>query len=297
MDGRVHAHVHPRFRLLITSGLLILGVIAAVILYLPGYILADEFQGEAQVVGEMKVPNGYRRLAADDSSYAVWLRRLPLKEPGSRVLMYNGLPKPNQRVKVAVLDLDIGESDLQQCADAAIRLRADYLFMQEAYDQITFHFTSGDECSFRRWIQGYLPQVHGNNVSWQRTVDIDSSEAAYHRYLETVFTYAGSYSLSREMARVTSTRDIMPGDLFVQGGFPGHVVIVVDIAQDETSGNRIFLLAQGFTPAQDIHILTNPSDSGLSPWYRCDFGDTLITLEWTFTRSDLMRWKIEGDRE
>lgn len=293
----MRAQPRSRFRLAATGCFIVLAAIAAVILYFQGYILADDFQGAAQTIGELKVPDGYRRVAASDSSYAAWLRRLPLKKAGSPVLMYNGLPKPNQRVKVAVLDLDIGESDLQQCADAAIRLRADYLFEQSAYDRITFNFTSGDACSFRRWIAGYRPQVHGNDVSWRRTATVDSSATAYRDYLETVFTYAGSYSLSREMAPVPSDDDIMAGDLFVQGGFPGHVVIVVDIAQDKSSGRRAFLLAQGFTPAQDIHILTNPSDSQLSPWYQYDFGDTLITPEWTFTRSDLMRWRTENLRE
>jgi hypothetical protein len=39
-----------------------------------------------------------------------------------------------------------------------------------------------------------------------------------------------------------------------------------------------------------MHILRNPNDAKLSPWYPVDFGDTLRTPEWTFRRTDLKRW-------
>ena len=41
---------------------------------------------------------------------------------------------------------------------------------------------------------------------------------------------------------------------------------------------------------QEIHILRNPSDPRLSPWYLLDFGETLVTPEWTFRKTDLRRF-------
>ena len=79
------------------------------------------------------------------------------------------------------------------------------------------------------------------------------------------------------------------GDIFIQGGFPGHAVIVIDLARDSTC-QKLFLLAQGFTPAQDIHILKNDNDADLNPWYSIPEG-RLITPDWTFDKSDLMRFK------
>ena len=67
-------------------------------------------------------------------------------------------------------------------------------------------------------------------------------------------------------------------------------VIVVDMAINRKEGKVIFLLAQSYMPAQDIHILKNPGNSQLSPWYSTDFGDKLVTPEWEFTRDDLMRF-------
>jgi hypothetical protein len=55
-------------------------------------------------------------------------------------------------------------------------------------------------------------------------------------------------------------------------------------------GEKIFLLIQGYQPAQDIHLLVNPSDPELSPWYKIPGGEELFTPEWTFTRHQLARW-------
>jgi hypothetical protein len=76
----------------------------------------------------------------------------------------------------------------------------------------------------------------------------------------------------------------------VRGGSPGHAEIVVDLAEDPKTKARAFLLVQSFMPAQDMHITRNPTDPTLSPWYRADFGDSLVTPGYTFTRGELKRF-------
>ncbi|MFC1853791.1 DUF4846 domain-containing protein [candidate division CSSED10-310 bacterium] len=49
-------------------------------------------------------------------------------------------------------------------------------------------------------------------------------------------------------------------------------------------------LGSSFIPAQDIHILKNPVNTVSNPWYDSEFGDTLITPEWTFSAKDLKRF-------
>ena len=80
------------------------------------------------------------------------------------------------------------------------------------------------------------------------------------------------------------------GDVFIQGGSPGHAVLVVDVAEDPRTGRGVFLLVQSYMPAQEIHILKNPTDLNLSPWHETGFGETLRTPEWLFRRSDLKRF-------
>jgi hypothetical protein len=48
-------------------------------------------------------------------------------------------------------------------------------------------------------------------------------------------------------------------------------VIIADMEQNQ-EGKRIYLLAQGFMPAQDIHIVINPLFPDLSPWYILEYG-------------------------
>jgi hypothetical protein len=103
-----------------------------------------------------------------------------------------------------------------------------------------------------------------------------------------VFTYAGSASLAAELVAVADPAEIRPGDVFIQGGFPGHAVLVTDVAED-SAGERILLLLQSYMPAQDIHVLTNPS-SPISPWYSARKEGVLQTPEWTFRYSDLRRF-------
>ena len=104
-----------------------------------------------------------------------------------------------------------------------------------------------------------------------------------------VFAYAGTLSLSRELVSVP-LEDIQIGDVFIHGGTPGHSVIVVDMAKD-SSGNKIFLLAQSFMPAQETQILINPNNDKLSPWYSVkEIGNQLYTPQYTFERSELKRF-------
>jgi len=102
--------------------------------------------------------------------------------------------------------------------------------------------------------------------------------------------YAGSYSLSQELYKIKDLSEMRIGDVFIEGGFPGHAVIVVDMAINRRTGKKLFLLAQSYMPAQGIHILKNPMNPKLNPWYELEFGETLQTPEWTFNKSDLKRF-------
>lgn len=227
-------------------------------------------------------PEGYARVAVPTGSFADWLRHLPLKPDSEPVRLYDSSLKANQAAAAAVVAIDVGSRDLQQCADAIIRLRAEYLFSRGLTDRITFTFTSGDTARWRDWLEGYRPRVTGNSVRWEKSVAVDSGYANFKRYLRTVFTYAGSLSLLKDSEPKWSICTVAGGDFFAEGGSPGHAVMIVDVAEDSLTGRKMFLLAQSYMPAQDLHILINPNDSSLSPWYPCECEDRLITPEWTF---------------
>lgn len=231
-------------------------------------------------------PDGYERVNIGEHSFAQYLRNLLLKPYGSKVKYYNGQTK-NSNVYEAVIDLELGSKNLQQCADAVIRLRAEYLYSEKKYNQIHFNFSNGFNAEYTKWKDGYRISVKNDSVNWVKTARSSSDYKEFREYLDTVFIYAGTLSLSKELISVP-IKDIQIGDIFIQGGNPGHCVIVVDMAQDQKTGEKIFMLAQSYMPAQDIQILKNPN-SKISPWYAINTNE-IKTPEWIFSTKDLKRF-------
>jgi hypothetical protein len=131
--------------------------------------------------------------------------------------------------------------------------------------------------------------INGNKVTWRQAARADASPANFRHYLDQVFTYAGTASLARELQTLTPTTKLESGDVFIQGGSPGHAVIVVDVAENP-AGERIFLLAQSYMPAQEIQILKSYQPE-LEPWYRFQPQTTLETPEWSFAAGSLKRFE------
>jgi hypothetical protein len=236
------------------------------------------------------LPEGFHRTQADSNSFTAYLRNLPLKPDGSKVKLFDGEEKNAEGVYDAVVDLPIGNKDLHQCADAVMRLRAEYLFAQKQYDRIHFNFTNGFRCDYSEWMKGKRVAVNGNKASWKQSAQPSDTYKDFWNYMETIFSYAGSLSLSKELKSVP-VEELQAGDVFIMGGSPGHAIIVVDVAVDPKSNKKIFMLAQSYMPAQETQVLKDPFNDKLSPWYPIDFGETLITPEWTFTRNDLKRFQ------
>lgn len=233
-------------------------------------------------------PDGFQRLKVEPNSYAHYLRNLPLKAPDAQVHLYNGALKGNQYAHAAVVDLAIGRKDLHQCADAVMRLRAEYLWYQKRYDDIHFNLTNGHQIDYTEWMQGQRIKLDGNKTSWYQATQPSNDYDTFWDYMELIFMYAGTHSLSKEL-KSTPITELQIGDVLIQGGFPGHAVVVVDMCQDDT-GNQLFMLAQSYMPAQELHILNNPKDKSLSPWYELTRDGDIITPEWRFGVGDLKRF-------
>ena len=203
---------------------------------------------------------------------------------------YNGQTKPKNNTYVAVVDLPIGKRDLHQCADAIMRLRAQYLFEQKEYDKIHFNFTNGFKADYASWRKGNRISVNGNKVKWIPKTNPSDSYTDFWKYLEMVFSYAGTASLEKELNSV-SINKMKIGDVFIKGGFPGHAVIVVDMAKNNITGEQVFLLAQSYMPAQEIQILNNTNSSHPNPWYSIsEIENELQTPEWDFKTINLKRF-------
>jgi hypothetical protein len=235
-----------------------------------------------------RVPTGFERVQCQEQEFGYYLQSLPLKEKGTLVSYYNGSQKDSNNVYEAVVDLPIGNKDLHQCADAVMRLRAEYLWKQKRYNEIHFHFTNGFDVPYENWMNGYRIVIHCNKTNWTTTAQAPSNTRAdFWSYMETIFMYAGTLSLSRELNAVNENA-LQIGDVFIQGGSPGHAVIVVDMAQNKQTGEKKFILAQSYMPAQEIQILKNPKGEGV--WFSDRELDPLETPEWTFSIGSLKRF-------
>lgn len=231
-------------------------------------LLVSHHQSD-RMIGNIPTPRGYHRVDFGEKSFSTWLRSIHLKKDG-RVFLYNGVLKSNQSAQFAVLDIPVGKKDLQQCADAVIRLRAQFLLDSKRFDEISFADNNGKQYRF-----------------------MASGSELFENYLEKVYAYCGTLSLERQLEKVAQITDMQPGDVLIKGGSPGHAVIVADLAVN-SSGQKIFLLAQSYMPAQDIHILNNPMSPELSPWYELNDNSLIYTPEWVFRPEHLKKWPERG---
>ena len=230
-------------------------------------MLAGNLQPSSlQLASDIEVPKGYKRITVAKDSFGEWLRSIQLKKD-KHVYLYNGALKENQSAQFVVLNIPVGDKDLQQCADAVMRLRAEYLFKEKKYSSIEFRDNTG------------------KSYKWNGGDD----RPAFEQYLQTVFGWCGTASLEKQLKKIAAIKDIQPGDVFIKGGFPGHAMIVMDVAAND-KGEKIFMLAQSYMPAQDIHIVKNPGDDQLSPWYKLNDSTSLVTPEWIFQPGQLRTW-------
>ncbi len=223
---------------------------------------------EYQLVNEIPLPEGFKRIDSDERSFARWLSQIKLKE-NKQVHLYDGSLKKNQKAQFAVLDIPVGKKNLQQCADAVMRLRAEYLFAEKRFDEIKFADNAEK-----------IYQWKGKD-----------NREEFETYLEEVFGWCGSASLEKELLEVVDIKNLKPGDVFIKGGFPGHAMIVVDVAINKMK-EKIFMLAQSYMPAQDIHIVNNPMNNKLSPWFKINETEVIFTPEWKFFNNQLRKWRL-----
>lgn len=223
------------------------------------------FTNPYETISSIPIPDGYKRPPEDQHSFSTWLGQIHLKSDRS-VYLFDSTKKANQLAQFAVLDIPVGDRDLQQCADAIMRLRASYFFDKKEYDSILFF--DNDHKAYR--FSKPYNQEHFND------------------YLKTVFEMCGTASLSKQLKKI-NFKDIRPGDVLIRGGFPGHAVMVVDMVINE-KGEKKYMLAQSYMPAQDIHILLNPHVAIASPWYQVSDADKIETPEYTFTSDEWKRW-------
>lgn len=227
------------------------------------------------------LPEGYERVPVKAGSYEDFYRKLPLKPDGTAVYYYNG-QKKEWSCHVAVYDFPQLKDDLLQCADACMKMRAEYYYSKGEYNKIGFNAESGVYMPFSKYVDGYRLTGSG----WKGGYAKGASREIFDEYLRVVYSYASTRSLAKELLPV-KIEDLKIGDVFVKSGSPGHSVFVTDMAVNKKTGQKIMLLGQGYMPAQDLHIVESMDD--VSPWFYvkdASFG----CEEFSFPKGSQGRW-------
>lgn len=233
------------------------------------------------------VPAGYKRVAIEKGSFGYFLRNQKLKPYGEKALYYNGQAKRSEGIYDSVIDVEIGDRDLHQCADAIMLIRAEYFYQKKEYDKINFNFVSGFNAQYSKWMQGYRINPNGKGSYYKKTSPSNTYKD-FRSFMNIVFGYAGTLSMEKEM-KPQSLENMKIGDVFIMGGSPGHAVIIVDMAEND-KGEKIFMLAQSYMPAQQTQILINPADRNMGVWYSLKGKTVLETPEWRFPTEKLRKF-------
>jgi len=212
-------------------------------------------------------PNGFKRVQVSASSFAAYLRRLPLMPEGSPVLDYRGrvIKKGTDSTVAAVVDMDIRGRKLEQCMDILLRFYSSYLMETEQRDKILFPLPDGLRLSWKDWADGFRPQFKGVHFSLRKTSRPDESLQNFNRYLNTIYNATGSQTFFHFYPPVP-LQDIRIGDFITRKQRRGHAVLIVDMVEN-AQGDKQILVGQGDTPACAFYILKNKNGS---PWFPLD---------------------------
>ncbi len=230
-------------------------------------------------------PKGFDKENYKKNSWQYYLQNLELLSGRGKILDYTGKPIRNQSDHIAIIKCDIGKKDLQQCADAIIRLRAEYLFKQRRFNEIAFKFTSGHTYKWTDHARGIRPVISGNKVVFKKTRKANNSYKNFRKYLDIVFMYAGTISLNRDMKKVNRKATFHIGDVIIVAGSPGHAVLIVDRVKNDKN-EYLYLIAEGYTPAQSIHILDS-GEAGISPWFKIEKTGSIDVKRYYFSKPNI----------
>ena len=245
---------------------------------------------QPRMIQSVPVPPGFSRVQPRQGSFADFIHKLELRE-NKTIYYYNGQPKPNQQACYAVLTIPVRNNPTLQCADAVLLIRATWLFEQKNYNEIRFLATDGSWLIYSDWCKGVRYQLRGNRLLTVRDggkISAPGKRENLDAFLQLVYAYCGTASLSKQLKKKASSRSPEPGDVFLQPGHPGHVMLVADLAKN-AKGETVFLLLQGFMPAQDIHLTKSLQTKYPQPWQGYT-GGRLETLEWSFPPGSLYQW-------
>lgn len=239
-----------------------------IILHIPDEIKLINLDGKG-IKDRFNLPEGFERVIPEEGSFGEYIQNLPLKEHGVQPKLFNGdeffYEEPQY---VTVIDMPLGNKDLEQSSDSAIRLNAEYLFKVERYEDISYPFASGFNAEYSKWMEGYRLVTKDNQLEWVKKSSPSNTYEDLKKYLDIVYSYSNTEALNHYLKPV-ELKDIQIGDMFVKKDCIGRCVMVVDMAINKSTNEKIVLLAMSNNfIASEIGIIKNIFNRELVCWFQ-----------------------------
>jgi hypothetical protein len=206
----------------------------------------SQLHSSSQKIIDIKPPVSFKTETFPARSYSSFIQNLPVADSSVIRDYQRQIINSSFYNVLAVVDIPLlFNDDLEQCADFAMRLRAEYFKTYNNLDSL---------CLF---------DYNGNKLFYKK------SGLTYQNFLRKIFANANSYSLKKGCNTITK-EELRPGDLIVQNvnGGIGHVSVIVNSCTSGT-GQRMFLIGYSFMPAQQFHIEHSES-YGKNGWFTID---------------------------
>ncbi|EMY14145.1 hypothetical protein LEP1GSC043_4222 [Leptospira weilii str. Ecochallenge] len=171
---------------------------------------------EPSKVNEIPLPPETTRVRFEKNSFPDFVQNLPLKSERT-LWTYKKQNIVRRYDTIAVLNIPLlFQDDLEQCADYAMRIWAEYHKQKNRLNRL------------------YLFDYNGNRKFFSE------SGLSYSSFLRKAFASSNSFSLKKG-GRIISEKELRPGDLFVQNesGGIGHVSMILDLSENR-NGDRFF---------------------------------------------------------
>lgn len=249
------------------------------------------------IVERIDTPFKFSRIPAEKGSFADYIRNYPLKNSAEPLLLYNGNKKQNQEAHAAIFSLPLENRDLQNASGSIIALYAQYMYKMAMEDKISFHFTNGGE---NKWLdykknaaskRTVRTEIAGNLKKWTEYEKPADRNEIFKSYVRNVLAHTSILSMQIYDSEAVDFENLRIGDILMDMANHKHVCLVVDMCENSENGERAVLLAQGFSPAQEFHVIRNPKRIN-DPWYYID--DMIVPLEtpeYTFPKESWRRLK------
>ncbi len=222
-------------------------------------------------------PEGFKRVALEGKSFGVFLRDQKLM-PYDELHCIDGIYD-------SILDIEIDPEKVHQ-SSALMLMRAEYLYAEDRYKEISFQFESGFVAEYEKWTRGNRLDKQGGELQWVQRGHTSNKREDLMDFMDAVFKYSSGLTIEEILVPV-SLEKMSIGDVFIRGGGVGQIAMVVDMAKHEETGEIVFILAQSSIVTKETSILLNPTDPERNPWYTQEVAEGLMTPEGKFVESDL----------